>query len=81
MMFCSCVKCESALCGQVMHQGAIGDLVARRDGGRRGVGILDVPVAIEFLQGQTETTKAGIGKQGGMNGHLQPIGDAFRRRK
>ena len=69
----------SALSRQVMDQGAVGDLVARRDGGRRGIGILDVPIAIQFLKSQRGTAQIRIREQRGVTSHHQPVGHRLGR--
>ena len=64
-----------ALRREVMYQGAVRDLITCRNSGRRGIGILDVPLAVQFLKSDAQAAKVGIGKQGCVSGNLQTIGN------
>lgn len=66
-----------ALRREVMYQGAVRDLITCRNGSRRGIGILDVPLAVQFLKSDAQAAKVGIGKQGCVSGSLQTIGNGL----
>ncbi len=64
-----------ALRREVMYQGAVRDLITCRNGSRRGIGILDVPLAIKLLKSDAQAAKVDVGKQGCVSGNLQTIGN------
>ena len=61
-----------------MGEGAVGDAVTHREGGHFQTGVVIAPVGVDLFQPQGQTTERDIGKEPGVGGNDQAVGDLFR---
>ena len=64
--------------GEVMGKGAVGDAVTNREGGHFQTGVVIAPVGVDLFQPQGQTAERDIGKEPGVGGNNQAVGDPFR---